>query len=210
MTTLVFGSTGSVGQYICSHLPEAVPLTRDHYDLSKPDDFSGLETFDNIMCIIWCSGMNTNDTIGTMNTQTYDDMMNVNVNSIVKSLDYFEKTNKLSRGARVCIISSILQENGRVGKLSYCVSKSAIGGLVRAASINLKERDILINAILPGPIDNEMTKRTLSMEEYDSLKKFFVRLEDVFNICHLLCFNNTSITGQSISVDNGISVKIIY
>ena len=162
------------------------------------------------MCIIWCSGMNTNDTIGTMNTQTYDDMMNVNVNSIVKSLDYFEKTNKLSRGARVCIISSILQENGRVGKLSYCVSKSAIGGLVRAASINLKERDILINAILPGPIDNEMTKRTLSMEEYDSLKKFFVRLEDVFNICHLLCFNNMSITGQSISVDNGISVKITY
>jgi 3-oxoacyl-[acyl-carrier protein] reductase len=210
MTTLVFGSTGSVGQHICTHLPDAVPLTRNHYDLSKPDDFSGLETFDNIKCIIWCSGMNTNDAIGTMEIQTYDDMMNVNVNSIVKSLDYFEKANKLSRGARVCIISSILQESGRIGKLSYCVSKSAIGGLIRAASITLKERDILINAILPGPIDNEMTKMTLSTREYESLKSYFVSLEDIFSMCHLLCFNNNSITGQSISIDNGISVKITY
>src|SRR5210317_637360 len=210
MTTLVFGSTGSVGQYICSRLPDAIPLTRDHYDLSNPDDFSGLEIFDTIKCIIWCSGMNTNDQIGTMETQIYDDMMNVNVNSIIKSLDYFEKSGKLSHGARVCIASSILQEHGRVGKLSYCVSKSAIGGLVRAASITLKERDILINAILPGPIDNEMTKRTLSIREYESLKYFFVNLEDVYNMCHLLCFNNGSITGQSISIDNGLSVKVTY
>jgi 3-oxoacyl-[acyl-carrier protein] reductase len=49
-----------------------------------------------------------------------------------------------------------------------------------------------------------MTKRTLSMEEYDSLKKFFVRLEDVFNICHLLCFNNTSITGKDHILIEGI------
>ena len=210
MTTLVFGSTGSVGQYICSRLPDAIPLTRDHYNLSKPDDFSGLEIFDNIKCIIWCSGMNTNDRIGAFNSSTYDDMMNVNVNSIVKSLDYFEKSRKLCRGARLCIISSILQEHGRVGKLSYCVSKSAIGGLVRSASITLKERNILINAILPGPIDNEMTKRTLSIRECESLKQFFIRPEDVFNMCHLLCFNNECITGQSISIDNGLSVKITY
>ena len=42
MTTLVFGSTGNVGQYICSQLPNAVPLSREHYDLSNPDDFSGV------------------------------------------------------------------------------------------------------------------------------------------------------------------------
>ena len=210
MTTLVFGSTGDVGQYICSRLPGAIPLTRNHYDMSKPDDFSGMGLFSDIKCIIWCSGMNTNDALGTLNARTYDEVMDVNVNSIVKTLDFFTKTNKLSRGARICILSSILQDRGRANKLSYCISKSAIGGLVRAASISLKERDILIHAVLPGPIDNETTKRTLSMEEYDSLKKFFVRIEDVFNICHLLCFNNMSITGQSISVDNGISVKITY
>jgi 3-oxoacyl-[acyl-carrier protein] reductase len=210
MTTLVFGSTGSVGQYICSRLPGTIQLTRDQYDLSKPDVFSGLETFDDIKCIIWCSGMNSNDAIDTLNTQTYDDMMNVNVNSIVKTLNFFTKTKKLSCGARVCIISSILQESGRVNKLSYCVSKSAIGGLVRSASITLKESDILINAILPGPIDNEMTKRTLSAREYDSLKSSFASLEDIFNMCRLLCFNNMGITGQSIHIDNGISVKVVY
>lgn len=210
MTTLVFGSTGNVGRYICSQLPNAVPLSREHYDLSNPNDFSGLETFENIKCIIWCSGANTNDMIGTIESNVYDNIMNVNVNSIVKSLNYFESNHKLCSGARLCIISSILQERGRIGKLSYCVSKSAIGGLVKSASITLKNKDILINAILPGPIDNEMTKRTLSTREYDSLKNFFVSLDDIYNMCHLLCFKNSSITGQSISIDNGLSVKITY
>lgn len=210
MTTLVFGSTGSLGTYMCSRLPDAIPLTREHYDLSKPNDFSGLEIFDNIMCIIWCSGMNTNDAIGTLDSNTYDDMMNVNVTSIVKSLDYLEKSGKLCHGARICILSSILQEHGRINKLSYCISKSAVGGLVRSASITLKEKDILINAILPGPIDNEMTKRTLSTREYESLKHYFVGVEDVFNMCYLLCFNNKCITGQSMSIDNGISTRIVY
>lgn len=210
MTTLVFGSTGSIGSYICKHITDVVPLTRVHYDLSKPDNFTGLETFDNIKCIIWCTGMNTNDSIGSMSSQTYDDMMNININSIVKSLDYFERTGKLSDGARLCIISSILQERGRVNKLSYCVSKSAIGGLVRSASITLKKRNILINAILPGPIDNEMTRRTLSTREYESLKDTFTSCEDILNICTLLCFINKGITGQSICIDNGLSVKITY
>lgn len=210
MTTLVFGSTGNVGKYICSRIPDTIRVTREHYDLSKPDNFSGLETFDNIKCIIWCSGMNTNDSIGTINSQLYDDIMNVNINSVVKSLDYFERSGKLMEGARLCIISSILQESGRKNKLSYCVSKSAIGGLVKSAAITLKNKDILINAILPGPIDNEMTKKTLSTQEYESLRNYFVSLEDIFNLCHLLCFNNNSITGQSISIDNGISVKITY
>jgi NAD(P)-dependent dehydrogenase (short-subunit alcohol dehydrogenase family) len=136
--------------------------------------------------------------------------MNTNINGVIKSLHYLESTGRLVDGARLCIISSILQEYGRINKMSYCVSKSAIGGLVRSTSITLKERNILINAILPGPIDNEMTKKTLSNEEYRCMKKYFVELKDIFNMCKLLCFNNNSITGQSIKIDNGISEKVTY
>jgi len=210
MTTLVFGSTGSIGSYIHDRIDNSVGVTRQDYDLSNPDDFSGLEKFNDVKCVIWCAGMNCNDTISNMDVCTYDKMMNTNINGVVKSLHYLESTGRLVDGARLCIISSILQEFGRINKMSYCISKSAIGGLVRSTSITLKERDILINAILPGPIDNEMTKKTLSNEEYRCMKKYFVELKDIFNICYLLCFNNNSITGQSIKIDNGISEKIIY
>lgn len=210
MTTLVFGSTGSIGSYIHDRIHNSVGVTRQDYDLSNPDDFSGLEKFNDVKCVIWCAGMNYNDTISNMDVCTYDKMMNTNINSVVKSLHYLESTGRLVDGARLCIISSILQEFGRINKMSYCVSKSAIGGLVRSTSITLKERDILINAILPGPIDNEMTKKTLSNEEYRCMKKYFVEVKDIFNMCYLLCFNNNSITGQSIKIDNGISEKITY
>ena len=55
-----------------------------------------------------------------------------------------------------------------------------------------------------------MTKKTLSNEEYQKISPYFVDVEDVCKMCYLLCFDNNSITGQSIQIDNGLTSKIIY
>jgi NAD(P)-dependent dehydrogenase (short-subunit alcohol dehydrogenase family) len=176
----------------------------------EPNNLLGLKSYNDIEAIVWCSGFNHNDSIGSLDYDIYDTSMNVNANSIVKSLNYLLSNNKIRDGARLCIISSIMEERGRVNKLSYSVSKSAISGLVKASSITLYERDILINSILPGPIDNEMTRNTLSTDELEKISPYFVNVEDICKMCYLLCFENTSITGQSIKIDNGITSKIIY
>lgn len=211
---LLFGSSGFIGKHISNHLKtkgkNVTEVTRLEYDMSKPNCLKGLDNYNNIEAIIWCSGFNQNDTIGSLDCDNYDKIMNVNTNGIVKSMNYLLSNNKVESGARFCIISSIMEERGRVNKLSYSVSKSAIGGLVRASSITLYEKDILINSILPGPIDNEMTRNTLSNEELEKISKYFVNVDDICKMCYLLCFKNTSITGQSIKIDNGISSKIVY
>jgi len=69
----------------------------------------------------------------------------------------------------------------------------------------LKQRNILVNAILPGPIDNEMTRSNLTHEQIEKLPGF----TDAGDICHMIdymCFKNTSMTGQSIVIDNGFSL----
>jgi 3-oxoacyl-[acyl-carrier protein] reductase len=211
---LVFGSNGYVGRHISQHLmnmnKRVTHVTRDMYDMSKPNNTQGLDSYHDIETIIWCSGSNHNDKIGSLDYNVYDTMMDVNVNGIVKSMDYLVSNNKIKDGARLCIISSVMEERGRVNKLSYTVSKSAVGGIVRASHITLYDKNILINSILPGPIDNEMTRNTLSKEELEKISPFFVNIEDICKMCYLLCFENTSITGQSIKIDNGISSKIIY
>jgi 3-oxoacyl-[acyl-carrier protein] reductase len=211
---LVFGSSGFVGEHVSNHFKTmnktVTPVTRHTYDMSKPDNLGGLDCYHDIETIVWCSGFNHNDRIGSLDYQLYDITMDVNVNAIVKSMDYLLSNNKVKDGARLCIISSIMEERGRVNKLSYTVSKSAIGGIVRASSITLYDRNILINSILPGPIDNEMTRITLSSEELEKVSPYFVDVDDICRMCYLLCFENTSITGQSIKIDNGLSSKIVY
>jgi NAD(P)-dependent dehydrogenase (short-subunit alcohol dehydrogenase family) len=211
---LIFGSTGFVGTSVTNHFKNkgktVTEVTRKEYDMTDPNNLSGLNSYNDIEAVVWCSGFNQNDSIGSLNYETYDTSMNVNANSIVKSLDYLLSNNKIRSGARLCIISSILEERGRVNKLSYSVSKSAISGIVKASSITLYEQGILINSILPGPIDNEMTRNTLSKDELEKMTPYFVNIDDICRMCYLLCFENTSITGQSIKIDNGITSKIIY
>lgn len=211
---LIFGTSGFIGNHLCQYFEKngknVTKVTRNVYDMSHPDKLDGLKQYNNVDAVVWCSGFNQNDSIGSINHDVYDTMMNINTNSIVKSMDYLLAEGKINNGARLCIISSILEERGRVNKFSYCVSKSAISGLVKASSITLHNQNILINSILPGPIDNEMTRNTLSTEELEKISPYFVNVNDICKMCYLLCFENTCITGQSIKIDNGISSKIVY
>jgi len=86
------------------------------------------------------------------------------------------------------------------------VSKAALGGIVRSCSVDLGKNDIFINALLPGPIDNQMTRSNLSQEQVDTLPGF-VQLDDLWYLAEYLCVHNTSTNGQSIRVDLGFSVK---
>ena len=138
---LLFGSTGFVGtsvhEYLTTRGKDVTRVTRNDYDMTRPDNLSKLQKYDDVDTVIWCSGFNRNDSMGHLVHSTYDDIMNVNINAVTKSMDYLLHNKKIKKGARLCIISSILEEKGRVNKLSYCVSKSALGGLVRASSVTL-------------------------------------------------------------------------
>jgi NAD(P)-dependent dehydrogenase (short-subunit alcohol dehydrogenase family) len=116
--------------------------------------------------------------------------------------------NILKDGSKLVIISSIWEKLSRDNKLYYSISKSALSGLVKSAAYELSARNILINNVCPGPIDNEMTRNTLKAEQLEYLKTYMkfgrlVTLDDVWNTVKFLLIDNTGITGQSIMVDLG-------
>ena len=210
-SNLLFGASGSLGRAIMRGAARKfTPVTRKDYDFRFPNKTDGLVKYDNISTIIWCNGLNTNDTLETLDEATYDDVMNVNIHGIVKTLSFFMKEGKIMDDARLCIVSSILQDYGRANKLSYAISKSAIRGLVNTSALELKPHGVCINAILPGPIENDMTRSTISETEYERLRDSFTDPSDVVSMCNLLCFNNQAITGQFFTVDNGLTGHITY
>jgi NAD(P)-dependent dehydrogenase (short-subunit alcohol dehydrogenase family) len=198
MNILLFGASGSIGSVIYTYLQEKGKIycgTRIYASQDIPE----------VDVVVWAQGANTNDTVGQLD-ERYDQIMDANIHFVVHSLDHLLKTKKIKDGARLCIISSVWQDSiARPNKFSYMVSKAALGGLVRSAAVDLKSRDILVNAILPGPVDNEMTRSALTPEQIEKLPGF----TDTCDICHLIdymCFNNTSMTGQSIVIDHGFSI----
>jgi len=221
---LVFGASGSIGSSIMKEY-EVFKDTHQVYGVTtKSKKNTKLHTINvesdllklnlhkkSLNGIIWTQGINTNDSILNFNAKKYDEIMNVNVLYILNTLSWIIKYDLISENAKLCIVSSIWQEISRQNKLSYTVSKSALQGLVLSLANDLSDRNIMVNAILPGVIDNDMTKSMLSKKQLDDIKnnngnKKLAKPTSVAKTALWLCSDHSEgITGEFIKVDYGYS-----
>jgi 3-oxoacyl-[acyl-carrier protein] reductase len=217
---LIFGVTGSVGSHVYESFKKLDHAKYNVIGTSSKlnnkllyvtnDNLTNLNTINNLDIIVWCNGCNINDNIYNFNEEDYLNVMNININFIIKTLNFLLKNNKVNNSCKMVIVSSIWEKYVRENKLSYTVSKSALGGLVRSLSCDLSDKNILINNILPGVIDNEMSQKTLSREQIYSVKnhlKFdrLINLDDIFKTIKFLTLDNSAITGESIKIDLGFT-----
>ena len=220
MKALIFGASGSIGNYIfegfknegidvlgCTSNKEA---KKTDFIYVENNYLENLKDISQIDIIVLAHGFNYNDNINNFDYNNFCKMMEINVSYILNSLHYLLQENKINNNAKIVIISSIWEEMTRANKLSYSISKAALSGLVKNISYDLSEKNILVNNVLPGVIDNEMTQKTLNESQLDYIKNYLkfgrlVNLDDVYKTVKFLVTENTGISGQSIKVDLGFS-----
>ena len=216
---LIFGAKGSIGNFIYNNFKDnnnVIGTTTNKLKINENIIFvdkGNLYNLEKINCVdivIWASGDNINDNIISYDEEKFINIFDANVIFIMNTLNHLLKYKKINNCAKLVIISSIWEEMTRENKLSYSVSKSALSGLVKNLSYDLSEQEILINNVLPGVLDNEMTQKTLNVEQLEYIKNYMkfgrlINLNDVFNLVKFLVIDNTGITGQSIKVDLGFS-----
>ena len=166
--------------------------------------------------VCWAQGANLNDSVYDVSVENHLAIYNANCTYILVTLQALLSGGLLEQGTRMCVISSIWQELARQKKLSYCMSKAALRGLVLSAAADVATDGHLINAILPGALDTPMTRKNLSAEQIKILESGtqfgrLPKLEDVASLaCWLCSAKNTGITGQFIAADLGYSrVRIV-
>ena len=130
-------------------------------------------------------------------------------------MNFLLKNNKINNNAKMVIVSSIWEELTRENKLSYSISKAALSGLVKNVAYDLSSKNILINNVLPGVIDNEMSQKILLPEQFNYIKNYMhfdrlITLNDVYKTIKFLTTENSGITGQSIKVDLGFTILKKY
>ena len=236
---LLFGASGAIGGAILGaavdrgwrvtaasrNLPATIPdgvtwLAVDPLEPGfSPDTIRGTEPYS---AVCWAQGANLNDSVYDVDPDKHLAIYNANCTYILVTLQSLLKAGLLLQGtgagsgSRLCIISSIWQELARQNKLSYCMSKAALKGLVLSAAADLARNGHLINAVLPGALDTPMTRRNLSAEQIDRLEgatQFgtLPQLEHVASmVCYLCSAENRGVTGQFIATDLGFShVRIV-
>lgn len=224
---LVFGATGAVGGTIVSHACQAgwevigasrgfaanVDGRYEHlqYDPLAEDGEAILAGQRPFNAVCFAQGANCSDAVGSLDVNQHMELYRANCLSVVVALSALVRACLLSKdGARIVVISSIWQERARANKLSYTMTKAAIGGLVRSASVDLGAAGHLVNAVLPGVLDTPMTRAQLSADQIAavSAKTTLSRLPDLATLADTALFlcsaNNRSINGQSLAVDLGM------
>ena len=207
----MFGASGSIGSACSKNLQSRGTVIHGSRDLME---FEGqVDSISKLDGVIWAQGLNAVDSFGNFEADAYENVMDANVTFILRSLKVLMDRGKIQQDSQLVVISSVWSQISRPNKLSYCISKAALGGLVRALATDLGPLGIQINAVSPGPIDTPMTTRNLKPEDLErviseSPLKRLVTLDEVTSlICELAAGNLSGITGQEIVIDGGWSVS---
>ncbi len=228
-TALVFGGAGAIGSAVAARFHRAGWRV---VSTSRRSSTSGLSADDRVLyvdpfasdtgfpalvqhgpyeAVCWSQGMNINDSVANFDAEKHLEVYRANCLFVIETLNYLLAKELIPNRARLCIISSVWQKLARQEKLSYCVSKAAIQGLVLSAAVDLAPRGMLVNAVLPGPIDTPMTRRALSADQIARLEAAspfgrLASLDQVAEAVYALCSrDNKGISGQFVEVDAGFS-----
>ena len=222
---LIFGGTGTLGAAIAAKYETngyqvtygvrsitnpanqfQLPLT----DGPVPDLLKG-ELFDTV---IFAQGANNNDSVINHSPDDLNRLFEANVSFISTTAKALMLHNLIKQKAKIVILSSFWELVTRQEKMSYTITKAAVGGLVRSMAVDLgNAKGILVNGLLPGVVDSPMARGLLKPEQIENVQwqtpghKMIIP-SDVANAAYLLgCEDNTAISGQSLVVDYGFTVS---
>ena len=222
---LIFGGTGVLGAAIAAKYETngyqitygvrtvSNPANQFQLPLTEgpvPDLLKG-ELFDTV---IFAQGANNNDSVINHSPDDLNRLFEANVSFISTTAKALMLHNLIKQKAKIVILSSFWEQITRGEKMSYTVTKAAVGGLVRSMAVDLgNAKGILVNGLLPGVVDSPMARGLLRPEQIENVQwqtpghKMIIPT-DVANAAYLLgCEDNTAISGQSLFVDYGFTVS---
>ena len=159
------------------------------------------------------AGITKDGLIMKMKEEDFDSVLNVNLKGTFNTIRHSARQMLKQRSGKIINISSVSGILGNVGQANYAASKAGVIGLTKTMARELGSRGITVNAIAPGFVDTEMTE-VLSEEIRENACKQIIlgrfgKPEDIANTAVFLASDKADyITGQVISVDGGMNVKI--
>ncbi len=168
-----------------------------------------LNDFGTLHIIVNNAGITRDNLLMRMTEEQWDAVINVNLKSVFNVTKAILKTLLKQREGSIINVGSVVGIEGNAGQSNYAASKSGIFGFTKSVAQEVGSRNIRVNAIAPGFIDTDMTRKLPEDVRNNWIQQIPLRRggtpEDVANLCLFLASDLSSyITGQVISVCGGM------
>jgi len=183
-------------------------------DVTKMDQVENmiskiLDNFKKVDILINNAGITRDGLLVRMSEIDWDAVISVNLKGVFNCTKAVVKPMMKQRWGRIVNIASIIGIMGNAGQANYAASKGGIIAFTKSIAKELASRNINVNAIAPGFIQTEMTKKLPENYREEMLKLIPLnRLgepQDVANtVLFLVSEPSSYITGHVIQVDGGM------
>ena len=132
-----------------------------------------INNFDQIDVFINNAGINKIEDISEISESDWDLINKVNLKGpFLLTQSVIRKMKKVNKG-KIVNISSIFSVVSKEKRVSYSSTKWGLVGFTKAASLDLAPFGILINAVSPGFVNTDLTRKILGKSGMDKMKKRF-------------------------------------
>lgn len=213
---LITGGARGIGFAIAEDLKaqgaEVFCPTRKELDLS---DLASVKAFltspPDVDTLINNAGENIINPLDRILLEDWMRMMNVNLNSCFLLTQGLAEGMKRKHFGRIVNVSSVYGIVSRSGRAAYTASKAGLIGLTRTSAIELGAYGVLVNAVCPGFVETDLTRKNNTPEQLKALcsQTALGRLAEPTELAKAVRFlaseENTFMTGQAIVIDGGFS-----
>jgi len=207
---IVTGAAGGIGaatvEVLRARGDEVLGLDlRDGFDVTDPEAWATLAG-ERVDGLVNAAGITHRARVGEVALSDFNRVLAVNTAGPLLGIQAV--LSRMPRGGSIVNVCSLAALTGHY-TAAYTASKWALRGLSRAASLELGDRGIRVNAVFPGYIDTPMTASApdsfqAASERAASLGRTGSAEEVAAVIAFLLSDAASYITGAEIAVDGGV------
>lgn len=161
---------------------------------------------------VHCAGVSSRKPLNVLKAKGFQKVMDVNFYSFVELARILTKKEYMNDGGSIVVVSSISSIRGYKAKSEYCVSKAAVDAFVRCVALELADRRIRVNSVMPAEVLTPLAQKTREINEAIGASNFNAPLgpsepyEVANTIAFLLSDATKTITGSSILIDGGATI----
>lgn len=169
------------------------------------------EQYGSIDVLVNNAGITKDALFMRMDEDDFDSVIETNLKGVFNCTKNVVRSMRKQKYGRIINMSSIAALVGNIGQVNYSASKAALIGMTRSLAAELGGYNITVNAVAPGLIKTDMTDAIPEIEREKIVKQIPLKdigqVEDIANAVSFLAGDTARyITGQTITVDGGLSV----
>lgn len=164
--------------------------------------------------LVISSGMLLTKPVGFWTEENVHEIMGANFSGAILFVNDLVKSRKINRGASIVFISSIAGNViGHIGNALYSATKGATNAFVKVLALELAQKKIRVNSIMPGMIrtslwDSKSFDQEQLQREERKYPLGFGTAVDVSNaVVFLLSDASTWMTGADLLLDGGYTLQ---